>query len=220
MPEAVRPLTQLSRLYVICDVDLCSRAGWTLVDFAAACLDGGATLLQVRAKAISSGEMLQAAEAIVERAKSANALVIVNDRADVARAAGAGGIHVGQEDLTPRQARTVVGDAMIVGFSTHTMEQLERAFEEPISYAAVGPIFGTDTKATGYEAVGLGHLQRAATRAAEFSTPLPVVAIGGITLERAPGVIAAGAASVAVISDLLTTGNPSARVRQFLAALR
>jgi len=169
---------------------------------------------------MSSGAMLEATEAIVARAKSANALVIVNDRADVARAAAAGGVHVGQEDLTPGQARAVVGDEMELGLSTHTMEQLERAFEEPISYAAVGPIFGTGTKATGYDAVGLGHLQRAVKRAADCPRTLPIVAIGGITLEQAPGVIAAGAASVAVISDLLTTGDPAARVRQFLAALR
>lgn len=209
-----------SRLYVICDAEVCSRAGWTLVDFASACIDGGATLLQVRAKTMSSGEMLEATEAIVERARTADALVIVNDRADVARAAGAGGVHVGQEDLTPSQARIVVGSEMVVGFSTHTIEQLERAFAEPISYAAVGPIFGTGTKATGYDAVGLDHLQRAAGCAAGLEKPLPVVAIGGITLERAPSVIAAGAASAAVISDLLSTGNPAARVRQFLAALR
>jgi thiamine-phosphate pyrophosphorylase len=220
MPEAVRSQNPLPRLYVICDADVCRRAGWTLADFAAACLEGGATLLQVRAKTMSSGEMVEATQAIVERAGSANALVIVNDRADVARAAGAGGVHVGQEDLTPRQARIVVGEERVVGFSTHTMEQLERAFEEPISYAAVGPIFGTGTKATGYNAVGLDHLQRAAGRAAGLQKPVPIVAIGGITLERAPRVIAAGAASAAVISDLLTTGNPEARVRQFLVALR
>lgn len=164
--------------------------------------------------------MLEASEAIVGRAGGSGALVIVNDRADVARAAGAGGVHVGQEDLAPSQARVVVGNDMVVGLSTHTMEQLERAFAEPISYAAVGPIYGTDTKATGYEAVGLDHLQRAVRRAADCHATLPIVAIGGITIEKAPGVIASGASSVAVISDLLTTGNPAARVRQFLSALR
>jgi thiamine-phosphate pyrophosphorylase len=164
--------------------------------------------------------MLDATEGVMARATSANALVIVNDRADVARAAGAGGVHVGQDDLTPGQARMVVGSEMVVGFSTHTIEQLERALDEPISYAAVGPIFGTGTKATGYDAVGLGHLQRAVGRASDHQKTLPIVAIGGITLERAPSVIAAGAASVAVISDLLTTGDPAMRVRRFLAALR
>lgn len=205
---------------MICDADVCQRAGWSLVDFAAACIDGGARLLQVRAKAMGSGVMFDATEGIMARAKPANALVIVNDRADVARAAGAGGVHVGQDDLTPRQARVVVGSEAVVGFSTHTIAQLERALGEPISYAAVGPIFGTATKATGYDPVGLGHLTRAVERASDLRLALPIVAIGGITLERAPSVIAAGAASVAVISDLLTTGDPAARVRQFLAALR
>ena len=199
---------------------MCRRAGWTLVDFASACLEGGATCLQVRAKALSAGAMLEATQTIVERARAVDALVIVNDRADVARAAGAGGVHVGQEDLTPREARVVFGTDMVVGLSTHTMEQLDRAIAEPISYVAVGPIFGTDTKATGYEAVGLDHLQRAARRVADAGSMLPIVAIGGMTIDRAPGVIASGASSVAVISDLLTTGDPAARVRRFLSALR
>lgn len=164
--------------------------------------------------------MLEATQAIVERARPVDALVIVNDRADVARAAGAGGVHVGQEDLTPGEARVVFGTDLVVGLSTHTMEQLDRAIAEPISYVAVGPIFGTDTKATGYAGVGLDHLQRAVRRVAAARSALPIVAIGGITIDRAPGVIAAGASSVAVISDLLTTGDPAARVSRFLAALR
>jgi thiamine-phosphate pyrophosphorylase len=199
---------------------VCRRAGWTLIDFASACMDGGATCLQVRAKESSSGSFLEAADAIVRRAGTAGALIVVNDRADIARAAGAGGVHVGQEDLTPSEARTVVGADAIVGLSTHTIEQFDRALTEPISYAAVGPMFSTDTKATGYEAVGLAHLRRTAGRAADAKSALPIVAIGGITLDRSPGVIAAGASSVAVISDLLTTGNPAARVREFLTALR
>ncbi len=220
MPEAVRPPKLLSRLYVICDTDVCQRAGWTLVDFASACLDGGATCLQVRAKNMSAAAMLEATSVILSRAGKSDVLVIVNDRADVARAAGAGGVHVGQEDVTPRDVRLMVGDDPVVGLSTHTIEQLEAALTEPISYAAVGPMFGTGTKATGYEPVGLDHLRRAAGRAARERQPLPIVAIGGITIERAPGVIAAGASSIAVISDLLATGDPAGRVRQFLSALR
>jgi thiamine-phosphate pyrophosphorylase len=208
------------RLYVICDVDVCARAGWTLVDFAAACLDGGATCLQVRAKQTSARVLYEAAAAIVARARPAGAMVIVNDRADVARVAGAGGVHVGQEDLTPSDVRVVTGAESVVGLSTHTMEQLDRALTEPIDYLAVGPVFGTDTKATGYAAVGLEHVRRAVQRVAANERTLPVVAIGGITLDRAPGVIASGARSVAVISDLLATGDPTSRVVEFLAALR
>jgi thiamine-phosphate pyrophosphorylase len=103
----------------------------------------------------------------------------------------------------------------MIGYSTHTVAQVEAAAEEPVTYMAVGPVFGTETKATGYEAVGLALVAEAARR----SRGRPVVAIGGITLERAPEVIAAGASSVAVITDLLTGGDPRARVAEYLRAL-
>ena len=137
-----------SPLYVICDADVCRHAGWTLIDFASACLDGGATLLQVRAKHEPSGRLLDDTLAIVERA-SAAAQVIVNDRADVARLAGAAGVHVGQEDLGPAEVRSLLGERAIVGRSTHTPAQLDAALAEPVSYVAIGPVFATSTKSTG-----------------------------------------------------------------------
>jgi thiamine-phosphate pyrophosphorylase len=140
--------------------------------------------------------------------------VIVNDRADIARLCGAAGVHVGQEDLTVAQVRAVLGPDAIVGLSTHTAEQLERALREPIDYVAVGPVYGTDTKATGYQPIGLESVRAAAVRTAPRS--LPVVAIGGINRDNARQVLAAGARSVAVISDLLAGGDPAARVRGFL----
>jgi thiamine-phosphate pyrophosphorylase len=203
-------------LYAICDADACRRAGWTLVDFATACLNGGARLLQVRSKGEPSGRLLDETAAIVERGASA-AQIIVNDRADVARLAGAAGVHVGQEDLTPTEVRTVVGDHAIVGWSTHTPAQLDASFSEPISYVAIGPVFATTTKTTGYDALGLEAVRDAATRAARHG--LPLVAIGGITLDRAEAVLAQGATAVAVIGDLLVTGDPEARVRTFLRRL-
>lgn len=127
--------------------------------------------------------------------------------------AGAAGVHVGQEDLAPAAARAIVGDTAIVGRSTHTEQQVDAARQEPIDYLAIGPVFGTATKATGYDAVGLDMVRRA-TRAGR-----PVVAIGGVTLDNAASVIAAGAASVAVISDLVSGGDPQRRVRDFLARL-
>ena len=207
----------VSPLYVICDVDVCQRAGWTVVDFASACLDGGARLLQIRAKGESSQRLLDDSLAIVERARVADAQVIVNDRADVARLAGAAGVHVGQGDLSPRLAREIVGEASVVGRSTHTSPQLRSAVLEPVSYVAIGPVFGTRTKATGYDAVGVERVREAAGLAAPRG--LPVVAIGGITLDRAEAVLAAGAAAVAVISDLLSSGDPRARVRAYLHLL-
>jgi thiamine-phosphate pyrophosphorylase len=143
--------------------------------------------------------------------------VLVNDRADIARLAGAGGVHVGQGDLAPAALRELLGSDAIVGLSTHTPEEIARAVREPISYLAIGPVFGTNTKATGYEAVGVERVREAV--AAAETAGLPVVAIGGITLERAPDIIAAGATSVAVITDLLSTGDPERRVRTFLRLL-
>jgi len=141
--------------------------------------------------------------------------VIVNDRTDVARIARAAGVHVGQDDLPPAMVRAIMGPDAIIGFSTHSTVQIDAALSAPVSYVAVGPVFETATKATGYAAVGL-DLVRYAGRVGEG---LPVVAIGGITLANARSVIEAGAMSVAVISDLLATGNPTARVREFLDAL-
>jgi thiamine-phosphate pyrophosphorylase len=126
-------------------------------------------------------------------------------------------VHVGQDDLAPDAVRRLLGSDRIVGFSTHTVEQIDHAVRQPIDYVAVGPVFGTASKNTGYEAVGLRMVEEAAKRAR--ARGLPVVAIGGITLATAADVIAAGADSVAVISDLLATGDPRARVSQYLDKL-
>ena len=144
-------------------------------------------------------------------------MVIVNDRADIARLSGADGVHVGQDDLSPSAVRKVIGADAVVGVSTHTMEQLERALDEPVSYVAIGPVFGTKTKKTGYDAIGLERVADAARRAS--GRGLPLVAIGGITLEHAPSVIAAGAAAVAVIGDLLATADPEGRTSSFLRVI-
>ena len=202
---------------MILDADAAERAGWTLVDLAAACVRGGARFLQVRAKATSGAWLLDTTSAIVTLARAEGASVIVNDRADIARLAGADGVHVGQDDLPPAAVRSIVGTDRLVGVSTHTIEQIDGAVLEPVDYVAIGPVFGTSTKSTGYEAVGLERV-RAAARLAQ-PRGLPIVAIGGITLERASDVIEAGASSVAVISDLLSTGDPEARVREYLHRL-
>lgn len=183
---------------------------------ASAFLEGGARIIQLRAKRLPSARFLEHAERLVRAAEPHRAAVIVNDRADVALLAGAAGVHVGQDDLAPAAARRLLGAAATVGYSTHTVLQIEAAVQEPVTYIAVGPIFGTATKATGYEAVGLELVAEAARRA----RGLPVVAIGGITLENAAQVIAAGASGVAVISDLLAGGDPAARVRSFVEALK
>ena len=203
------------RLHAILDVDTAERAGWKPVGLASAFLDGGARVLQVRAKRLSSAALLDLCDAVVARADRVRATVIVNDRADIARMCTAGGVHVGQDDLPASAARAQLGPEAIVGLSTHSLDQIDRALREEITYVAVGPVFGTRTKETGYRAVGLSLVAQAVARAGKT----PVVAIGGITLESAPDVIAAGATAVAVISDLLAGGDPAARVRQYLDAL-
>jgi thiamine-phosphate pyrophosphorylase len=201
----------------IVDTGAAAQAGWKAVDLASAFLDGGATLLQIRAKDIPSAELLDLSTGIVRLAHAAGAAVIVNDRADVAFLSGADGVHVGQHDLAPNAVRTVVGADAIVGLSTHTLEQVEAALQRPVTYVAIGPVFGTATKVTGYNAVGVQRVRDAALRLAPSG--LPLVAIGGITLDSALDVIRAGAACVAVISDLMATGDPAARVRAYLERL-
>jgi thiamine-phosphate pyrophosphorylase len=144
--------------------------------------------------------------------------VIVNDRADIAKLSGAAGVHLGQDDLDPIAARRLLGGDAVIGISTHSADQVRAAATMAVDYIAVGPVFGTSTKDTGYRAVGTSLVSEATAILRDIDSK-PVVAIGGITLERAPEVIRAGAASVAVISDLLSTGDPESRVREYLRAL-
>ena len=195
------------------------RSGWTLPALADAFLAGGARFIQIRSKHAASGAFLEMCEDVVARGRQANAIVIVNDRADIARLSAADGVHVGQDDLDPVSVRRILPDTAIVGLSTHSVEQVVAAAKMPVDYIAVGPIFGTSTKDTGYRDVGTALVTDAVATVRRAGSRIPIVAIGGITLDRAPAVIAAGAASVAVISDLLSTGNPEARVREYLRAL-
>jgi thiamine-phosphate pyrophosphorylase len=136
---------------------------------------------------------------------------VINDRVDLALMSGAPGVHVGQDDLPVGAVRALLGPRAIIGCSTHSVEQIEDAARQPASYIAVGPVFSTPTKDTGYEQVGIGLVAAAVKR----SRGLPIVAIGGITLDTAPAVWAAGATSVAIISDLLAGGDPRSRVASY-----
>lgn len=192
---------------------MCEVHGFEPLHVAQACLRGGARVLQLRVKDARGAAFLHLAEALVAVASRYAARVIVNDRADIARLSGAAGVHVGQDDLPVEAARAIVGPSAIVGVSTHDAAQIDEAASGSASYIAVGPIYATSTKDTGYHARGLELVRYAAARG------MPVVAIGGITLARAPEVIGAGASAVAVIGDLFATGDPEARTRAFLAAL-
>jgi thiamine-phosphate pyrophosphorylase len=197
-------------LYPIVDTAVCATRGLDPLSVARAYVEGGARVVQLRAKMDAGARFLALADGIIAVAAPHGARVIINDRADIALMAGAAGVHVGQDDLPPADVRALVGSALTIGLSTHDAEQIARAVESPADYIAVGPIHSTSTKDTGYAARGLDLVRMAAGRGK------PVVGIGGITLENAAGVLAAGASAVSIISDLLA-GDPRERTRAFLA---
>ena len=207
----------MSPLYAIVDVDVCLRARRPAAGVARAYLSGGARLLQIRAKHLAADAYLALVDEMAADAGAAGATLIVNDRVDIARAAGLG-VHLGQDDLSVAEARAVLGPDAVVGLSTHTPAQLALALTQAISYVAYGPVFATATKANPDPVVGLHGLAEAS--AAASAAGLPLVAIGGITLATAAAVRAAGATGVAVIADLLAgPDDPAARVARFLSAL-
>jgi thiamine-phosphate pyrophosphorylase len=201
-------------LYAIVDQDTAACHGWTVPALGRAYLEAGARMLQVRAPRATSRELLYWCDTLVDVARETNACVIVNDRTDIARLSAAAGVHLGQQDVTVAAARRQLGDEALIGVSTHTVEQADAARTETVDYVAVGPVYATSTKRTGYAAVGLDMVSYAAARG-----DAPIVAIGGVTLARAPAVISAGATSVAVVSDLLTGGDPRRCVRDYARAL-
>src|SRR5436190_1729158 len=174
---------------------------------------GGATIVQLREKLASPREFYDAAREAMRVARALGVRLIINDRVDIALAVGADGVHLGQDDLPPRRARELVGPDRIVGYSTHNVEQALEADSTPVDYLAIGPIFQTRTKEKTDAVVGLELIEELKSRLTK-----PLVAIGGITLETAPAVIAAGADSVAVISDLYA-GNIAERTREYLHRL-
>lgn len=204
-----------SPLYVILDVDALAEAALAPLAFLDACLEAGARLFQVRAKSGGAGACADLARAMMARTGGSGGLVIVNDRVDVAMVTGAAGVHLGQQDLAPGAARTQLGKTAILGLSTHTESQAHAALAEPVSYLAIGPVFRTATKATGYDAVGLAMVERVSVLAA---SRCPVVGIGGITPGNAREVIQAGASAVAVIGGLVGT-DPGSLVKRYLDCL-
>ncbi|MEW6320775.1 MAG: thiamine phosphate synthase [Acidobacteriota bacterium] len=204
----------LPRLCAILDVDAWAVEGRAAIDVADAWLAAGVRFVQLRAKRLPAGAFLDLAVALAPRVADAGGLLVINDRADIAALAGAAGVHVGQDDLAVDDARAVVGADAIVGLSTHSIAQVAAGLDTSATYLAVGPVFGTVTKDTGYAPVGLALVRRAAQAAGSR----PLVAIGGITLATAPAVVDAGAAAVAVISDLLSR-DVEARARRFVEAL-
>jgi thiamine-phosphate pyrophosphorylase len=201
-------MISLPKLYAILDQSLKEER---LMDFALELQAAGCTLMQYRNKAGNARETLAQAKQL-KRTLESSVKLIMNDRADLAVAAQFAGVHVGQDDLSPEGARKVVGPELWLGVSTHNPEQVETANLGPADYIAIGPVFGTLSKAHPDPVVGLEGVRRA-----RLLTAKPLVAIGGITRANCKSVIDAGADSVAVISDL--ADDPAKSAEQFLALL-
>ena len=203
-------------LYAIIDAGLLKTSE---LSFAEMMAESGVELLQYRSKHATSRQLFEICALLCRECprlgkKSPRVLrFLVNDRPDIARLVGAGGVHVGQTDLGVEEARAIVGPQSWVGVSTHTLEQVAAADQTSADYVAFGPIFPTATKEAADPVVGLDLLARARQR-----TRKPLVAIGGITLERAEQTYRAGADSLAVTRDLITAAEPGARAQAFLQA--
>jgi thiamine-phosphate pyrophosphorylase len=204
----------LPAFYPILDVDVARARALDPLAVLDGWLGAGVRLVQLRAKSMGGAAFLELADRCARLAATAGAVFIVNDRADVARLSGAAGVHLGQDDLPAAAARRVVPEPAIIGWSTHNDRQLREAAAMPIDYVAVGPVFGTMSKARPDPVVGIEGVRRAAA----LTAGRPLVAIGGITLETAAEVLRAGATSIAVISDALQPDGAT-RARAFLSGL-
>ena len=215
--------SEIPRLYAIAD-RACFADAAALYRFVEELLAAGVTLIQYRNKQGSAREMLREAREIRRivghplptlptPVRVGHPMLIMNDRADLALAADFDGVHVGQDDLSPAAVRAILGPDRWLGVSTHNPEQLAWADKTDANYLAIGPVFATGSKQNPDPVIGLDGVRRA-----RQLTRKPLIAIGGITVERAPEVIAAGANSVAVISALVR--EPRRAAEEFLACLR
>ena len=203
-------LARIRGIYPIADDDPRWRNGPRAVVESA--LLGGATVVQLRLKHTIDREALELARWACERAHEAGAILIVNDRFDLADLAGADGVHIGEEDLAPERIPEDVRGRLLIGLSTHTLEQVRESRTRPVDYIGFGPVFGTSSKDPGYSPRGLDMLREAAE-----SADRPVVAIGGITAENLPDVARNGASAAAVISALTDAVHPRAETEALQA---
>jgi thiamine-phosphate pyrophosphorylase len=199
---------RLPRVYPIIDTESLAARNVSLETAAGAFLDGGASILQIRHKGHWNREMYETAQRVARLCREAGADLIVNDRADIALLLGAG-LHVGQDDLPPRDARRLMGPDATVGYSSHNPRQLCEAGGEPVDYVALGPVFRTLSKRNPDAVVGLEEVRRCRALIEK-----PLVAIGGVTLENASDVLRAGADSVAVIAGLIPEAPTAHALRE------
>ena len=216
IPDSILQLFAESPLYAI--LDTAAHPAIPLESAVEALLRAGVRVIQYRHKDPFRRAHFAQCQALARTIRAAGGVFVIDDRADVADLSGADGVHLGQEDLSPEYARRFLGETRLIGYSTHTLDQARRAAELPVDYVAIGPVFPTQTKQTPDPVVGLGLVSEV-----RALTNKPLVAIGGITMENAPSVLAAGADAVAVVRDLLAASDlPSLeeRARRFLSVLR
>jgi thiamine-phosphate pyrophosphorylase len=204
----------LPRFYPILDLDTLAGRGLPLRETAQSILSQPIRILQFRHKGFFSAQVFEDLKEVDRMCRAAGVMLVLNDRAEIARLAGTA-LHLGQEDLTPSEARRIVGAEALIGYSTHNEAQLRSAAKEPADYLAIGPIFGTASKANHDPVVGVDELRRLRPM-----TGRPLVAIGGITRSNALSVLEGGADSVAVIGDLFPeNGRIADRIREWLDLL-
>jgi thiamine-phosphate pyrophosphorylase len=203
----------LPKIYPITDVRLTKLSHAEQVE---KLIEGGAEIIQLREKYASSKDFYESAKEALDIARRHNVKIIINDRVDIALVLKADGVHLGQDDLPPKNAREILGEKAIIGFSTHNIKQAISAVKLPINYLAIGPVFATKTKENPDEIVGIEGIEKVCEAVGDF----PLVAIGGITLENFQDVLDAGANSVAIISDLLSDAEKIAEKMRILIGSR
>ena len=199
---------KLPRVYPILDSESLERCGVSMETAAAAWLEGGAGIMQIRHKSHWTRDFFETARTVARLCRENGTPLIVDDRADFAMLLGTG-LHVGQDDLSPRDARKLIGSEATLGYSSHNLAQLAAAGGEPVDYVAIGPIFATSSKRNPDPVVGVEEIRRCRALIEK-----PLVAIGGITLANARDVWDAGADSVAIIGALLPQSATARALRE------
>jgi thiamine-phosphate pyrophosphorylase len=200
-------------LYLVTERDLCRDKG--LLELVAEAVAGGVSVVQLREKRVATSEYLWLARELLDFLRPLGVPLFVNDRVDVALAAGADGVHVGQDDMPVRDVRRLVGESMAIGLTVNSLEQVMEAETLPVDYLGAGPAFATQTKETAKPVLGAEGI-----RLLRNHTSLPLVAIGGIDAENAGEIMDAGADGVAVVSALCSSGSPRSTAETLLRAVR
>ncbi|MBX5219736.1 MULTISPECIES: thiamine phosphate synthase [unclassified Rhizobium] len=200
-------------LYLVLDPELCAGIG--MVETARLAVAGGATMVQLRDKHAGTTRMIETGRALKQALAGTGALLIVNDDVEAAIAISADGLHIGQEDMDARTARTMIGPGMILGLSVETAPLASAVDPGLVDYAGVGPVFATPTKADHKQPIGFDGLARLVK-----ASPVPSVAIGGLKANHVAEVFAAGANGLAVVSAIAGTPDPEAATRRIAAEIR